>query len=146
MLETLYPTLKALHLLAVIAWMAGIMYLPRLFVYHHDAVPGGEAERLFTEMERRLLKLIMNPAMIATFVLGFVTLLAVPAYVSAPWFWVKIVAVFGIAGVHGVYAKAFKAFAAGERPRTQKFWRMMNEVPFLLLAIVVFMVILKPFG
>lgn len=146
MLQTLYPWIKSLHLLAVIAWMAGMMYLPRLFVNHHQAEKGGEAERFFVAMEYRLLKFIINPSMIATWGLGVLLLVANPVWMSQAWFLVKFVAVLGISGIHGFYAAATKKFAAGERPRTEKFWRIMNEVPFLALIVIVIMVIVKPFG
>lgn len=136
-----YPWIKALHLLAVIAWFAGLMYLPRLFVYHHQSEKGGEAEGFFTAMERRLLKGIMNPSMIVVWVLGLVMLAIVPQHAGQIWLWVKIVAVLGISGIHGFYAKSYRQFEQGERPRTEKFWRIMNEVPFILLIIVVIMVI-----
>lgn len=145
MLDLLYPWIKSLHLLAVIAWMAGMMYLPRLFVYHHQSKVGGEAEGFFITMQRRLLKGIINPSMIATWVFGILLIVAEPSWAGQVWFWVKFVAVLGISGIHGFYAGAFKKFAAGERPRTEKFWRIMNEAPFILLIIIVFMVILKPF-
>ncbi|MEM9234945.1 MAG: CopD family protein [Pseudomonadota bacterium] len=140
-MSTLYPWIKAFHLLAVIAWFAGMMYLPRLFVYHHQSEKGGEAEGFFTAMERRLLKGIMTPAMVVTWLLGITMVAMVPGHASQPWFWVKIIAVLGISGIHGFYAASYKKFEAGERPRTEKFWRIMNEGPFLLLIIVVIMVI-----
>lgn len=140
-----YQSIKAIHLVMVIAWMAGMMYLPRLFVYHHQSAPGGEAERFFQQMQRRLLKGIINPSMILVWVLGATMLYANPALVSEPWMQVKLTMVTGIAAVHGWYAAAFKRFARGERPRTEKFWRIMNEVPFLAMIVAVVMVIVKPF-
>ncbi|MEM9810987.1 MAG: protoporphyrinogen oxidase HemJ [Pseudomonadota bacterium] len=139
-----YDWIKAFHLLAVIAWMAGMLYLPRLYVYHHQAEPGGEAERFFVVMQRKLLKLIMTPAMLATWILGLLMVGIVTAWGNDGWFIIKFVAVLALTGVHGFYAKSQKQFAAGERPKTEKFWRLMNEVPFGLTAIIVFMVILKP--
>lgn len=136
-----YPWIKSLHVIAVIAWFAGLMYLPRLFVYHHQATPGGEAERMFGTMERRLLKGIMNPTMIAVWVLGLLMIAIVPSYAAQGWFIIKFICVIGITGVHGFYASAYRQFASGERPRTEKFWRVMNEVPFLLLIVVVVAVI-----
>lgn len=144
-LLTHYQSIKAIHLVMVIAWMAGMMYLPRLFVYHHQSAPGGEAERFFQQMQRRLLKGIINPSMILVWVLGATMLYANPALVSEPWMQVKLTMVTGIAAVHGWYAAAFKRFARGERPRTEKFWRIMNEVPFLAMIVAVVMVIVKPF-
>lgn len=144
-LSSIYLWIKAVHLIAVIAWMAGMMYLPRLFVYHHQSEKGGEAERYFIAMERRLLKGIINPSMIAVWVLGILMLVAVPQTLSSGWFHVKFTLVIAISGVHGFYASAQRKFAAGERPRTERFWRIMNEVPFVMLIVVVFLVIVKPF-
>lgn len=141
-----YSWIKALHIAAVIAWMAGMMYLPRLFIYHHQAEKGGEAERFFVQMERRLLKGIINPSMIAVWALAALMLYANPALLTTPWFIaVKFPAVLAISAVHGLYANAQKKFARGERPRSEKFWRIANEVPFALMLVAVFMAVLKPF-
>ncbi len=137
--------LRVLHLTAVMAWMAGLMYLPRLFINHHQATLDGEAAKFFTAMERRLLKGIMTPSMIATWIFGILLLVAKPAYVSSGWFLVKILFVLGITGIHGFYSVATKKFAAGEKPRTEKFWRIINEAPFLFLIIILIMVLVKPF-
>lgn len=144
-LQPAYLWIKALHVIAVIAWMAGMMYLPRLFIYHHQSERGGEAERYFTLMERRLLKGIINPSMGAVWILGILMLISNPAMISTGWFIVKLAMVLALSGIHGFYAAARKQFEAGERPRTEKFWRIMNEVPFLMLIVIVLMVILKPF-
>jgi putative membrane protein len=144
-LLSIYPWIKALHIAAVIAWMAGMMYLPRLFIYHHQAERGGEAEKFFILMERRLLKGIINPAMIAVWALAGVMLYANPALFGAGWFMVKVPMVVGISAIHGWYARARKAFERGERPRTEKFWRIINEVPFLMMLVAVFMAVAKPF-
>ncbi len=144
-LLSIYLWLKAVHLLAVIAWMAGMMYLPRLFIYHHQAEKGGEAEKHFVTMERRLMKGIMNPSIAAVWILGIVMLAANPSILSAGWFHVKLLFVFAISGVHGFYSSARRKFEAGERPRSEKFWRIINEAPFLGLIVVVIMVIVKPF-
>jgi len=144
-LLSVYPWIKALHIAAVIAWMAGMMYLPRLFIYHHQAEKGGEAERFFTVMERRLLKGIINPAMIAVWLLAGVMLYANPALFAAGWFLVKLPLVLGISAIHGFYARARRAFERGERPRSEKFWRIMNEIPFLMMLVAVFMAVAKPF-
>ncbi len=144
-LLSVYPWIKALHLLMVIALMAALMYLPRLFIYHHQAEKGGEAERHFVTMERRLYKGIANPAIIGVWVLGVLMLIAVPETLSAPWFHVKLFFVTAISAVHGFYGSARRKFEAGERPRTERFWRIMNEVPFLMLIVVVVMVIVRPF-
>ena len=141
---TWYNAVQALHVLAIVAWMAAMLYLPRLFVYHHQAIPGGEAEGHFTVMERRLLKGIMTPAMLATWVFGIALIAMQPAWANDVWFLVKITAVLAMTGLHGFYSKARKGFEAGARPRTERFWRIMNEAPFVLLAVIVFMVLLKP--
>jgi len=140
-----YLWIKAVHLIFVIAWMAGMMYLPRLFVYHHQSEKGGEAERYFVQMERRLLKGIINPSMTAVWVLGILMLVANSALLSASWFHVKLALVIAMSAIHGFYAAARRKFEAGERPRTEKFWRMMNEAPFILLIAIVILVIIKPF-
>ena len=140
-----YLWIKALHVISVIAWMAGMMYLPRLFIYHLQSEKGGEAERYFIQMERRLMKGIINPSIVAVWLFGILMLTANPALISTGWFGVKLAMVLALSAIHGFYAASAKKFEAGERPRTQKFWRIMNEVPFLLMIVVVFMVIAKPF-
>lgn len=144
-LSSIYLWIKAAHLIMVIAWMAGMMYLPRLFIYQHQSEKGGEAERYFIQMQRRLLKGIINPSMILVWVLGILMLVANPAILSAPWFHVKLAFVVAISAIHGFYASSRRKFEKGERPRTEKFWRVMNEVPFVGLIIIVIMVIVKPF-
>ncbi|MBB4658035.1 protoporphyrinogen oxidase HemJ [Parvularcula dongshanensis] len=142
----LYLTVKALHVLSLIAWMAAMLYLPRLFIYHMQAAPGGEAEGTFAVMERRLLKGIMTPAMIATWVFALV-LLALPegrGWLNDGWLHAKILLVILMSGLHGFYAASRKKFERGERPRTERFWRLINEAPFVLLIGIVFLVILKP--
>lgn len=140
-----YQTLKALHLSAVIAWMAGMMYLPRLFIYHLESGKGGEAEAFFVKMERRLLKGIMTPALIVVWLFAVLMLTANPALLKAGWFHVKLPMVVGITAIHGFYAATQKRFEKGERPQTGAFWRIMNEAPFVLMLVAVFMAVLKPF-
>jgi len=140
-----YLWLKAAHVIMVIAWMAGMMYLPRLFIYHHQAEKGGEAERHFIIMERRLLKGIINPSMIIVWILAGLMLYANPSLFSQSWFHLKFAAVVGVSAVHGFYAQAFRKFERGERPRTEKFWRIINEIPFLLMILAVIMAIVEPF-
>jgi putative membrane protein len=144
-LLSIYLWLKAVHILAVIAFMAGMMYLPRLFVYHHQSEKGGEAEKLFVAMERRLLKGILNPSIAAVWIIGILMLVANPSFLSAGWFHVKLLFVIIISGIHGFYASAQRKFEAGNRPRTERFWRIMNEAPFIGLIIIVIMVIVRPF-
>ncbi|MFC2951234.1 protoporphyrinogen oxidase HemJ [Marinicaulis aureus] len=145
MLSGAYLWIKSFHLIMVIAWMAGMMYLPRLFVYQHQSEKGGEAERYFIQMQRRLLKGIINPSMVLVWVLGILMLIANPAILSAGWFHVKLALVVIISAIHGFYASSRRKFEKGERPRTEKFWRIMNEAPFLALIVIVIMVIVKPF-
>ncbi|WP_411816781.1 protoporphyrinogen oxidase HemJ [Hyphococcus sp. DH-69] len=144
-LGSIYLWIKSVHLIMVIAWMAGMMYLPRLFVYQHQSEKGGEAERYFIQMQRRLMKGIINPSMVLVWVLGILMLVANPAILSAGWFHVKLTIVVIISAIHGFYSSSRRKFEAGERPRTEKFWRIMNEVPFLGLIVIVIMVIVKPF-
>ncbi|WDI32758.1 protoporphyrinogen oxidase HemJ [Hyphococcus flavus] len=144
-LASIYLWIKAAHLIMVIAWMAGMMYLPRLFVYQHGSEKGGEAEKMLIQMQRRLLKGIINPSMIAVWVLGIFMLIANPSILSSGWFHVKLAFVIAVSAVHGFYAASRKKFEKGERPKTEKFWRIMNEAPFLALIVIVIMVIVKPF-
>jgi putative membrane protein len=144
-LSGIYLWIKAAHLIFVIAWMAGMMYLPRLFVYQHQSEKGGEAERYFIQMQRRLLKGIINPSMALVWVLGILMLIASPAILSQGWFHVKLALAVAISAIHGFYAASRRKFEKGERPRSEKFWRIMNEVPFLALIVIVIMVIVKPF-
>lgn len=145
-LATHYQWLKVGHLAFVIAWMAGLLYLPRLFIYHHQSTPGGEAEQFFTVMARRLLKGIMTPSMMAVWLFAVLMMLANPSVFEGVWFHIKLLSVVIITGIHGFYSSSQKKFAAGERPRTEKFWRVINEVPFVLMLIVLVMVLVKPFA
>ena len=144
-LSDFYPWVKSLHVIAVIAWMAGLFYLPRLFVYHVETAPlGGEMDALFLVMERRLLKAIMNPAMIATWVLGL-ALVMTPGIVdwSMIWPWTKAISVALMTWFHIWLGLRRKDFAAGRNVLTGRRYRMMNEVPTLLLIIIVTSVIVK---
>ena len=140
----LYDWLKALHIIAVISWMAGMLYLPRLFVYHADVPPGSERSGMLKVMERRLLKAIINPAMAATWVLG-IALAWMSGFYAAPWLWLKFALVFGLSGVHGHLAKAVRLFAEDQNTRSSRYWRVMNEVPTLLMIAIVILVVVKPF-
>lgn len=142
MLDTLYPWIKAFHLSAVIFWMAGMLYLPRLFVYHSVAEIGGELEAKMEEAEAKLLRIIMNPAMIVAFILGLVMLFAYPQPISI---WIKALLALGLIGYHGFLAKTRKEFLNGGRPRSEKFFRMINEVPAIVTIIIVVLAIVKPF-
>jgi len=145
-LAALYPWIKALHILSVVAWMAGLFYLPRLFVYHADAQAGSEAAETFKVMERRLLRGIMNPAMIATYVFG-IALAATPGLVhwSEAWIYVKLAAVLGLTLIHHLLAVWRREFAEDRNHRVARFYRIVNEVPTLLLILIVVMVVVKPF-
>jgi putative membrane protein len=142
-----YLWVKSFHLMAVMAWMAGLFYLPRLYVYHSEIPAGGgpEHER-FKTMERRLLRGIMNPSMIATWLLGLM-LVATPGVVSwtSGWWHVKLLSVLAMTWFHMYLAKHRKAFERDERLFPQRHWRYMNEVPTLLMIVIVIMVIVKPF-
>tara|TARA_R110002072_G_scaffold164975_1_gene318098 strand:- start:1103 stop:1558 length:456 start_codon:yes stop_codon:yes gene_type:complete len=142
---TAYLVIKSLHIIAVIFWMAGMLYLPRLFVYHHGAVPGGELETALLKQEHNLLKIIVNPAMIVVWVLALLMIAANQSLWSSGWLHVKLVLVLALSAVHGLYAGAAKKFAAGERPRSEKFWRIMNEVPALMVIAIVLLAVTKPF-
>lgn len=145
-LASLYPWIKALHVVSVMSWMAGLFYLPRLYVYHAERVQGGlaAAEDLFQTMERRLLRAIMNPAMVATWVFGLLLVLT-PGIVdwSAAWPWVKGASVLAMTWFHMWLAARRKDFAAGRNLRSGRSYRLMNEVPTLLMLLIVFAVIVK---
>ena len=140
----LYLWLKAFHIVAVIAWMAGMLYLPRLFVYHADAEIGSVQSETFKIMERRLLKAIINPAMIAVWLLGLYLAWS-GGWFSAGWLHVKIALVLVMSAVHGYYVRAVRAFAEDRNKKSSRHWRMMNEVPTLLLIGIVILVVVKPF-
>lgn len=139
-----YPWIKALHVIAVISWMAGMLYLPRLFVYHSAVKPGSEVSEQFKVMELKLLKIIINPAMMVTWGCGIWLIFSgfVPL---ETWFFVKFVFVLILSGFHGVLSKSQKRFAADENVKTEKQWRYLNEVPTLLMIGIVIMVIVRPF-
>ncbi|NLH81439.1 MAG: protoporphyrinogen oxidase HemJ [Phyllobacteriaceae bacterium] len=136
--------MKALHVIAVISWMAGMLYLPRLFVYHCGVAIGGEASETFKVMERKLLRYIINPAMVVAWIAGLWIGLRMHFFTD-PWFHAKLALVFGLSGVHGYFAKAVADFARDEGNRNHRHWRIMNEVPTLIMILVVILVILKPF-
>jgi|SRR6516165_11058099 putative membrane protein len=144
MSDALYAWLKAFHLIAAIAWMAGMLYLPRLFVYHCGAEPGSPQSETFKRMERRLLKAIINPAMIATWVLGL-WLVWSGGWLLAGWFHAKLVLVVILSGVHGLFARWLKDFAADRNRHTATFYRLVNEVPTVLMIGIVIFAIVKPF-
>ncbi|MBM3568982.1 MAG: protoporphyrinogen oxidase HemJ [Alphaproteobacteria bacterium] len=136
---------KWLHIVSVIAWMAGLLYLPRLFVYHAEAAPGSDKSETFKTMERRLLRAIMNPAMIASFVFGTLLVLT-PGVVdwSAWWIWIKVAAVVGMTEMHHLFARWRKDFEADRNPRPARVYRIANEIPTVLMIVIVAMAVLKP--
>lgn len=140
-----YDILKALHIIAVTTWMAGMFYLPRLFVYHAGKAVGSETSETFKVMERRLLKAIINPSMIATWILGLALAAATQAWAAGGWFHGKFLLVILMSGVHGMLVGQVKRFARDERPHTARFYRILNEVPTVLFIAIVLLVVLKPF-
>jgi protoporphyrinogen IX oxidase len=140
----LYLWLKAIHVIAIIAWMAGMLYLPRLFVYHCEAEPGSRQSETFKVMERRLLTVIINPAMVTAWALGL-WLAWDGGWVTSPWLHAKLALVIAMSALHGHYARWVNDFALDRNRRSQKFYRIINEVPTLLMIGVVILVIVKPF-
>lgn len=143
---TAYLWVKALHIIAVIAWMAGLLYLPRLYVYHTSAPVGSDQSETFKVMERRLLRAIMNPAMIASFIFGGALLSEHGGLGDWPlWLWAKMGLVMMMAVSHGLQASWRKDFEADRNIRSHKFYRVMNEVPTLIMIVLVIVVVVKPF-
>ncbi len=140
-----YEWLRALHIISVISWMAGMLYLPRLFVYHADAPIGSDKSETFKIMERKLLRIIMNPAMIAVWVFGLLMLWANPALMEQGWMHGKILFVVLMSGLHGFFAKTVKIFARDQNRRPNKFYRYINEIPALLMIIIVILAVAEPF-
>jgi len=140
----MYEWAKALHIIAVISWMAGMLYLPRLFVYHCDAEIGSKQSETFKVMERRLLKAIINPAMIATWVLGLYLMWSAGWYTSG-WFHAKLLLVLLMSGVHGFLTARVRDFALDRNTRSAKFYKIINEVPTVLMILIVILVVVKPF-
>jgi protoporphyrinogen IX oxidase len=145
----MYEWIKAFHIIAVIAWMAGMLYLPRLFVYHCAAETGSVQSETFKVMERRLLRAIINPAMIATWVFGLALAWLGPdsrdGWFASGWLWAKIILVLALSAVHGLLARWMKDFAQDHNRHSQKFFRIINEVPTILMILIVLLVVLKPF-
>ena len=140
----MYLWLKAFHVIAVIAWMAGMLYLPRLFVYHASAKPGSEQSETFKTMEHRLLRYIMTPAMIATWLLGIVLVLQ-GQLLGATWFHIKFGLVLAMTILHGLFSHWSHDFALDRNTRSPKFYRIANEIPTLLLIAIVILATVKPF-
>jgi putative membrane protein len=140
----LYLWAKAIHIIAVISWMAGMLYLPRLFIYHCEAAPGSQQSETFKVMERRLLTIIINPAMVATWVLGL-WLAHDGGWLSAGWLQAKFALVVVLSGVHGFMVRWVRDFGADRNQHTQKFYRIINEIPTVIMIGIVLLVVLKPF-
>jgi putative membrane protein len=140
----MYLWIKAFHIIAVIAWMAGMLYLPRLFVYHSMAKPGSEQAETFKTMEHRLLRYIMAPAMIVTWLLGIVLVLQ-GQFLGSTWFHIKIGLVLVMTILHGLFSHWAHDFALDRNPRSAKFYRIANEIPTVLLIVIVILATVKPF-
>ncbi len=137
--------LRAFHVIAVIAWMSGMLYLPRLFVYHTQTTPGSAESERFKVMERRLLRAIMNPALIAVWLFGILQLIVMPAVAKAPWMQAKLTLVLIMSGLHGYFAMLVKKFARDANDKSARFYRILNEVPTVLMILIVILVIVQPF-
>jgi putative membrane protein len=140
----MYEWVKAFHIMAVIAWMAGMLYLPRLFVYHAEAEVGSKQSETFKVMERRLLRGIINPSMIVVWLLGLWMAWEAPWY-DELWLQLKVVSVLIMSALHGFLSRCMKDFAADRNTRSAKFYRIINEVPAVLIVLIVLLVVLKPF-
>lgn len=139
-----YLWIKALHVIAVVSWMAGMLYLPRIFVYHCEVKPGSEASELFKVMERRLLRIIVNPAMVLTWIFGL-WLAWTGGHLGAAWFHAKLALVLILSGVHGFFSVAVRRFAEDRNMTPERHWRLWNEAPAVLMILIVIFVIVKPF-
>ena len=136
---------QALHVIAVIAWMAGLFYLPRLYVYHAQVAAGSETSEMFKVMERKLLRIIMNPAMIVSWLLGLMMLVAQPGWLEQGWLHGKLLLVVVLTAYHMVLARWRRSFADDSNTRSHRFYRWANEVPTLLMIGIVILVVIKPF-
>ena len=145
----MYEWIKAFHIIAVIAWLAGMLYLPRLFVYHCAAETGSVQSETFKTMERRLLRIIINPAMIATWLLGLWLAWHGPdsryGWFASGWLGAKLALVIGLSALHGACARWVKDFAADGNRHSAKFYRIINEIPAILMAVIVILAVVKPF-
>lgn len=139
-----YLWLKAVHVIAVISWLAGMLYLPRLFVYHAEAEPGSKLSETFKIMERRLLRIIMNPAMILVWLTGL-SLAFAGKFFTAGWLDAKFILVLILSGMHGYLTKTTKEFARERNTHSPKFYRQINEIPTLLMIAIIILVVVKPF-
>ncbi|MCO6188006.1 protoporphyrinogen oxidase HemJ [Rhizobium sp. L1K21] len=143
--QSRYLWMKSLHVIAVISWMAGLFYMPRLFIYHTGAAVGSEASETFKVMERRLMTVIMWPAMVLSWVFGLWMAWFVFGF-QGGWLHMKIAAVVLLTVAHVHQARSVRAFHNDERLHSERYWRLMNEVPTVLMIVIVVLVIVKPFG
>ncbi|MBU6371849.1 MAG: CopD family protein [Alphaproteobacteria bacterium] len=140
-----YDLVRGLHILSVIAWMAGMLMLPRFFIYQYGAVPGGDLDRKMTEAAGRLAKIILTPALIAAWVFGGYLLVVYDSgMLKEPWLIGKLALVIGMSGLHGFFVATARKFARGERPYSEKFWRLINEAPFVMAIAIVLLATLEP--
>lgn len=140
----LYLWIKAFHLISIVVWFAGLFYLPRLFVYH-SATEDENMRKSYATMERRLYRIIMNPAVMVVFILGFILLWLNPAVAYGGWFHIKLVLVLALLVYHIFCGRIMRSFAEGESPRTTGFYRLFNEVPTVFLIAIVILAVVKPF-
>ena len=139
------PWILAFHIIAVMTWMAGMLYLPRLFVYHTQTKPGSESSERFKVMERKLLRGIVNPSMVAVWILGPVLAWLTGAYLDL-WLQIKFVLVIILSGIHGYLVRCWRDFAADRNTRSERFYRILNEIPAVLMVLIVILVVIKPFS
>jgi len=139
------PWFLAFHIVAVITWMSGLLYLPRLFVYHTQTKPGSEGSERFKVMERKLLKGIINPSMIAVWILGPLLAWLTGAYLD-PWLQIKFVLVIILSGIHGYLVRCWRAFSEDRNKNSERFYRILNEIPAVLMVLIVILVAVKPFS
>lgn len=144
-LAEFYPYFETLHIISVICWMAGMLYLPRIYVYHTKTEVGSEMDKTFQIMEKKLLRLIMNPSMISTFIFGLLMLHIMGLDGLGKWIHLKIGLVVIMAAFHGYFAKVRKDFEQGINRKSETFYRVINEVPAVIMIFIVFLVVIKPF-
>lgn len=142
--DAAYLWIKAIHVIAIISWMAGMLYLPRLFIYHCDAEKGSKQSETFKVMERRLLRIIVNPAMVISWVLGL-WLGWTGGHFASGWFHAKLALAVLLSAVHGYFSTAVRKFAEDRNDKDPRFWRLINEAPTVLMVAIVILVIVKPF-
>ncbi len=147
LLNQYYDWLRAIHIIAVISWMAGMLYLPRLFVYHTKTTIGSEMSQTFKTMERRLLKIIINPAMIIAWIFGMLMLYSRwDLFVLLPWMHAKLLFVILMTILHHIYVKHVKLFAIDQNKKSTKYFKILNEIPALFTIIIVIMAVAEPFN